>query len=56
VTEAERSAVTLDFARPEDDAGVRVLLREQPMGGIVRVSLEREPDASLAASVARLTR
>ena len=34
-----------------DDPELRRLLRENPMGGSVRISLEREPDAFLAASV-----
>lgn len=35
---------------PEDDVAVRALLREQPLGGAVRLSLEREPDTALAAA------
>lgn len=45
-----RSAVTFETARPEDDPDIRELLR-QPLGGRVRLSLEREPDARLAAGV-----
>jgi hypothetical protein len=33
-----------DVARPDDDAGIRSLLRATPMEGEVRLSLEREPD------------
>ncbi len=40
-----------DLAAPADDAEVRRLFRENPMGGAVRLSLEREPDASWAAAV-----
>jgi hypothetical protein len=35
-------------ARPEDDADIRRLFRENALGGWVRLSLEREPDASAA--------
>jgi hypothetical protein len=41
----------VDLATPEDDPEIRRLLRENPMDGAIRVSLEREPDASLAAAV-----
>src|SRR5436309_14520425 len=40
-------------ARPEDDAEIRRLLRENPMPGEVSVSLEREPNSALAASIER---
>jgi hypothetical protein len=43
--------VRFELATPADDAEVRRLLRENPMPGSVRISLEREPDASLAAEV-----
>ena len=39
------------LATPADDADVRRLLRENPMGDTIRISLEREPDTSLAATV-----
>jgi hypothetical protein len=41
----------VDLARPEDDPEIRRLLRENPMDGAIRVSMEREPDAFLAATV-----
>jgi len=39
------------FARPEDDAAIRALLRRQALGGAIRLGFEREPDARLAAAV-----
>jgi len=39
------------LAAPGDDPEIRRLLRDNPMAGEIRVSLEREPDASLAAAV-----
>lgn len=41
----------LDLATPADDAELRRLLRENPMEGAIRVSLEREPSVALAAAV-----
>jgi hypothetical protein len=38
-------------ARPDDDADIRRLLRENATDGWVRLSLEREPDAFAAARV-----
>ena len=43
--------VTFELATPADDAEIRRLLRENPMPGDVSISLEREPDASIAAAV-----
>ncbi len=40
-----------DVAAPADDAEVRRIVRENPMQGEVRVSLEREPSAALAEAV-----
>lgn len=40
-----------ELATRADDAEIRRLLRENPMPGRVSISLEREPDASLAAAV-----
>jgi hypothetical protein len=40
----------VELAAPSDDPGIRALLRE-PMGGGIRISLEREPDARLAGGV-----
>src|SRR4051794_19024058 len=37
-----------DVATPADDAEIRRVLRENPMPGAIRLSLEREPDAQLA--------
>ena len=44
-------AVTVELATPEDEPGLRRLLRDNPMDGEIRVSLEREPNAFLAATV-----
>lgn len=44
-------AFSFELATAADDADVRRLLRESPMGGAVSVTLEREPDASVAAAV-----
>jgi len=41
----------LDRARPDDDDAIRELLRDQPMGGAIRLTLEREPSAWLAAGI-----
>lgn len=46
-----RGGFAVEFAAPHDDAGIRALLRDQPMGGLVRLSLEREPDSRLAAGI-----
>ena len=48
-----RRGAGLEFgvATPDDDAAVRRLLRQGVLPGRVRVSFEREPDASLAASI-----
>ncbi len=45
------SRLTVELAGPEDDPEIRRLLRDNPMDGAIRVSLEREPDAFLAAEV-----
>ncbi len=44
-------AVVAELARPSDEPELRRLLRDNPMDGTIRLSLEREPDAFLAASV-----
>src|SRR5947209_4492815 len=41
----------VEEAVPEDDPELRRLLRDNPMQGEIRVSLEREPNAFLAAAV-----
>lgn len=43
--------VAVEMATPGDDAGLRRLLRENPMSGEIEVSFEREPSALLAARV-----
>jgi hypothetical protein len=43
--------ITVEPATPEDDPGLRRLLRDNPMEGEIRVSFEREPNAFLAAAV-----
>ena len=45
------STITFDVGTPADDAEVRRLYRDNPMGGAISLSLEREPDASLAAGI-----
>ena len=45
------SGLEYGFATEADDAGLRALLRETPMGGAIRLTLEREP--SFFASVRR---
>jgi ribosomal protein S18 acetylase RimI-like enzyme len=44
-------SLIVDLAKPEDDPEIRRLLRDNPMDGRIRVSLEREPNAFLAAAV-----
>ncbi len=41
----------VDLATPADDPEIQRLLRDNPMDGEIRVSLEREPNALLAAAV-----
>ncbi len=41
--------LTFDLATPDDDSGLRVLLRETPMGGAIEVAFLREPDFFAAA-------
>jgi len=41
----------VDLATATDDPEIRRLLRDNPMDGAIRVSLEREPNAFLAAAV-----
>ena len=43
--------VAFEPARPADDPGIRRLLREQPLGGQVKISLEREPAFEYAAAI-----
>jgi hypothetical protein len=43
--------VIVDLATPADDPEIRRLLRDNPMDGEIRVSLEREPNAFLGAAV-----
>ncbi|HEV7784609.1 MAG TPA: hypothetical protein VGQ28_04675, partial [Thermoanaerobaculia bacterium] len=43
--------MTVEEAAPEDDPELRRLLRDNPMAGEIRVSLEREPNVFLAAAV-----
>jgi hypothetical protein len=38
-----RAALEYGFATEADDAGLRALLRETPMGGAIRLTFEREP-------------
>ena len=40
-----------DLATPADDAALRALLRETPMGGAIRISTEREPNFFAAGEV-----
>jgi ribosomal protein S18 acetylase RimI-like enzyme len=43
--------LAVDLATAADEPEIRRLLRDNPMDGAIRVSLEREPDAFLAAAV-----
>ncbi len=43
--------LTVDFARPADDAAIRRLLAREPMPGRITVTFEREPDFSLGCAV-----
>ncbi len=43
--------LAIETARPGDDAAIRELLRRHPMGDAIRLALEREPSAWLAAGV-----
>lgn len=43
--------LVVEPATPEDEPELRRLLRDNPMDGEIRVSLEREPNAFLAAAV-----
>ncbi len=43
--------LVVDLATPADDPEIRRLLRDNPMDGAIRVSLEREPNAFLGAAV-----
>lgn len=47
----KKAGIAVEPAGPDDDAAIRALLRGQPMGGEVLLSLEREPDARLAAEI-----
>jgi hypothetical protein len=44
--------VRFSVGGPEDESGIRRLLRENPMSGAVRVSFEREPDYFRGAGIA----
>jgi hypothetical protein len=44
-------AFDFGLGTPADDPDVRRLLRDNPMGDAISISLEREPDTSLAATV-----
>lgn len=46
----EVAGYRVELAGPSDDPEIRALLRE-PMGGGIRISLEREPDARLAGAM-----
>lgn len=48
---ADEERFVFGVAEPADDPEIRRLLRENPFDGDVRVSLEREPDSALAASI-----
>lgn len=43
-------ALRAELATPADEPALRRLLRDNPMGGAVRLTLEREPDAHIAAA------
>lgn len=44
-------AYVIKGAEPADEAEIRHLLRQTPMRGAVNVSLQREPDANIAAAI-----
>ncbi len=46
-----RGGLEFSLATPQDDPEIRRLLRENPLDGAVAVTLEREPDTALAATV-----
>jgi hypothetical protein len=43
--------VVVDLARPEDDRGIRALVRREALPGRVRLALAREPDFSVGCAV-----
>jgi hypothetical protein len=45
------SRYLVSFATPEDDAELRVLLRDNPVGTKISISYEREPSVMLASTV-----
>lgn len=45
------AAVSFELANRADDGEIRRLLRENPMGGDVSLSFEREPDSTIAAKM-----
>ncbi len=47
----EGARLDVEAARPGDDDAIRELLRRRAMGGQIRLTLEREPSAWLAAGV-----
>ena len=49
--EPRDSGFAIDIALAKDDAEIRRLLRNASFGGDVSISLEREPDSTLAASI-----
>jgi hypothetical protein len=44
LTRRRAGRIQFDLAGPTDDAGIRRLLRENPMGGRISICLEREPN------------
>ncbi len=51
VTRPAAGRWVVEAARPGDDSGIRELLRGRAMGGLIRLTLEREPDYRHAAAV-----
>ena len=47
----ESDPFVIDCAQPDDEPAIRLLLRQHPMEGKVRLSFEREPDVSIAAGI-----
>jgi len=43
--------LTVDFAAPADDAGIRGLLRRQAMPGRISLAFPRDPDFSLGCAI-----
>src|SRR5437867_1123160 len=45
------TSIAFDLATPDDDAGLRALLRDNPMPGAISLTFEREPCYFRAANI-----